>query len=141
MPIEISAPPVAESSASMQKLRLPAPIVRAGICLCLAAIAILVHGYHPFAVDGSIYVPAIKKQLNPGLYPKDAEFFLFPAQLSIFATMVAKSVRVTRLPLEYLLLLWHMLTISLFFAACWRLCRLCFARSWEAFHGILLMGA
>jgi len=38
--------------------------------------ALLVHGYHPGAEDAEIYLPGIKKNLNPALYPFGAEFFL-----------------------------------------------------------------
>jgi len=143
MPIEIAAPPVTDECTPKRASSLPLPplVSRGLFCLLLAVVAILIHGYHPFAVDGSIYVPAIKKQLNPDLYPRDAEFFLFPARLSIFARLIADSVRITHLPLEYMLLLWHTVTIAAFFAACWRLCHLCFATSWRALHGTLLMGA
>lgn len=141
MPIEIADSPVAEDTALQLPSTLSVPVKRALICLALAIAAVLIHGYHPFAVDGSIYVPAIKKQLNPELYPQNAEFFLFPARLSVFAAVVAGSVRATHIPLEYMLLLWHLATIAVFLAACWRLCRMFFSRDWEALQGTLLMAA
>jgi hypothetical protein len=33
----------------------------------LTAAAVMVHGYHPFVEDAEIYVPGIKKALNPAL--------------------------------------------------------------------------
>lgn len=53
--------------------------------VCLAAIAVLIHGYHPFSEDAAIYVPAIKKQLDPTLYPRRDEFFLSHARFSLFS--------------------------------------------------------
>jgi hypothetical protein len=35
---------------------------------------VLVHGYIPMAVDAEIYVPAIKRLLNPALYPMTRYF-------------------------------------------------------------------
>ena len=141
MPIEIADPPTIDERVPKQRITVRPSLIRALFCLVLAMIAVTIHGYHPFAVDGSIYVPAIKKLLNPALYPHDAEFFLFPSHLSIFAALIAASVRATSLPLEYLLLVWHVATIAVFLAACWRLCRLCFPRQWTALHGALLMAA
>jgi len=46
--------------------------------------ALFVHGYHPGVEDAEIYIPAIKKILNPALYPFGAEFFLNHARLTLF---------------------------------------------------------
>src|ERR1700758_5078823 len=35
------------------------------VLFLLSAAAIAIHGYHPFVEDAEIYVPAIKKLLNP----------------------------------------------------------------------------
>ena len=48
----------------------------AGGILFLTAAAVLIHGYHLGVEDQTIYLPAIKKILDPSLYPRDAEFFL-----------------------------------------------------------------
>jgi glyoxalase/bleomycin resistance protein/dioxygenase superfamily protein len=41
--------------------------------LALTFAALLVHGYHPGVEDGEIYLPGIKKILNPALYPFGSE--------------------------------------------------------------------
>jgi len=46
-----------------------------GGLLFLTAAAVLIHGYHLGVEDQTIYLPAIKKILDPSLYPRDAEFF------------------------------------------------------------------
>ena len=43
--------------------------------LLLTAIALLIHGYHPYAEDSEIYLPGVLKILNPSLFPANAEFF------------------------------------------------------------------
>jgi len=93
--------------------------------LLLSAGAILVHGYHPFIEDAEIYVPGIKKLLNPELYPVNDSFFASHARLTLFPDLIAWSVRITHLPLEWVLLGWHCACIFTFLVACWKLGRLC----------------
>jgi hypothetical protein len=95
------------------------------ICLALTLGALLVHGYHPYAEDAGIYVPAIKKLIDPSLYPYGAEFFMEPARWSVFPHAIAAAVRVTHIPVPYFLL--GMYTLCLFFtlAACWRIAEIC----------------
>jgi hypothetical protein len=90
-------------------------------CVVLSFAALLIHGYHPYAEDAGIYIPAVKKQLDPSLYPGRSEFFSLPAQWSVFTKSIAESARVSHLPLTYVLLLWY--TACLFFTlvACWRI--------------------
>jgi len=40
----------------------------------LTIAAVLVHGHHAGAEDAAIYLPGVLKHLNPGLFPKNAEF-------------------------------------------------------------------
>jgi len=96
----------------------------AGIFL-LTTGAILIHGYHPFVEDAEIYVPGIKKLLNPALYPSNDGFFASHAKLTLFPNLIAWSVRITHLPLEWVLLGWHFTCISLLLLACWKLGQIC----------------
>jgi hypothetical protein len=91
------------------------------ICLGLTALAFVVHGYHPFAEDAGIYIPAIKQHLDPSLYPYGQQFVSLPANLSVFTRAVALSVRVLHLPLTYTLLLWYLSCLFLTTLACWRI--------------------
>jgi hypothetical protein len=103
--------------------------------------AILIHGYHPYSEDAGIYVPAIKKALDPKLYPHSAQFFLAPAHLSIFSNLLAAFVRLTHLPLAGTLLLWHAGTLALLLAACWRISDLSFRTMSAPQYGSLLVAA
>ena len=38
----------------------------------LTALALLIHGYHPYAEDAEIYLPGVLKILNPSLFPANA---------------------------------------------------------------------
>lgn len=109
---------------------LQSPSVEAGpqslaILALLTAAAILVHGYHPFVEDAEIYVPGIKKLLNPALYPYNDGFFASHAKMTLFPNLIAWSVRITHLPLEWVLLAWHFACVFVLLLACWKLGRLC----------------
>ncbi|MFZ3265143.1 MAG: hypothetical protein WA172_14160, partial [Terriglobales bacterium] len=39
------------------------------------SLALLVMGYHPGLEDDAFYLAAIKRDLNPALFPHDADFF------------------------------------------------------------------
>ena len=65
----------------------------------LTPAVLLVHGYHPLADDGAVYVTGIKKLVDPSLYQTDAVFALSPTHLSIFAHVLAALVRWGLVPL------------------------------------------
>jgi hypothetical protein len=67
------------------------------ITAALALLAILIHGYHPYAEDGGIYLPGILKLLHPELYPTWTGFVTAQTRFSFFAPAVAQVVRFTGL--------------------------------------------
>src|ERR1700691_5018064 len=87
----------------------------------LTPAVLLVHGYHPLADDGAVYVTGIKKLADPGLYQTDAVFALSPTHLSIFAHVLAALLRWGHLPLPALLLICHGASIFLFLLGSWKL--------------------
>ncbi len=89
--------------------------------LVLTAVALLIHGYHPYAEDAEIYLPGVLKILNPSLFPANAEFFGEHARHTLYPNLIALSVRVTHLPLPWAAFLWHLISIFLLLAASWRL--------------------
>jgi hypothetical protein len=89
--------------------------------------AVLVAGYHPFAEDAEIYLPGVEKILHPKLYPTGQEYFLSHARLTLFPNVVAFSIRVTHLPMEVGLFLWHLASIFFLLLACWELSGLLFS--------------
>jgi hypothetical protein len=111
------------------------------ILFLLTAAAVLVHGYHPFVEDAEIYVPGIKKVLNPALYPFNDGFFASHAKLTLFPSLIAWSVRVTHLPLEWMLLAWHFTCIFLLLVGCWKLARTCFGSSQAAWGSAVLIAS
>jgi hypothetical protein len=89
--------------------------------LLLSAVALLIHGYHPYAEDSEIYLPGVLKILNPSLFPANAEFFGEHAGHTLYPNLIAFSVRATHLPLPWIAFLWHLISIFLLLAASWRL--------------------
>src|SRR5215475_10470721 len=82
--------------------------------LLLTFAALLVHGYHPFVEDAEIYLPGIEKILNPNLFPTQQVFFASHAGLTFFPNLVAFSLRITHLPFEFGIFLWHVASVFLF---------------------------
>jgi hypothetical protein len=89
--------------------------------LALTAVALFIHGYHPYAEDSEIYLPGVLKLLNPSLFPVNAEFFGEHAGHSLYPNLIAASVRVTDLPLPWVMFVWHLVSIFLMLAGTWRL--------------------
>ena len=111
------------------------------ILLLLTTAALVVHGYHPYAEDAEIYLPGVEKILHPGLFPVGQEFFASHASLTIFPNLVASSLRVTRLPMETGIFLWHVASIFLLLLACWQLSGLCFSSTRARWGGVCLVAA
>ncbi len=139
----------AESPAAPGSLLHPPEVISAGrvrakdwaALTLLTAAAIFVHGYHPFVEDAEIYIPGVKKLLNPALFPFNDVFFASHAKLTLFPNLIAWSVRLAHLPLEWLLLIWHFTCIFLLLLASWKLARLCFGTARSAWGGAALMAA
>jgi len=94
--------------------------------LLVTALALAVHGFHYGIEDEAIYLPAIKKRLNPALYPFNSFFFQSQTKLTIFPWLIASLVRITSIPLAVVVFAAHLLSIFLLLAACRRLSRQCF---------------
>ncbi|MFZ0687967.1 MAG: DUF6798 domain-containing protein [Terriglobales bacterium] len=85
--------------------------------------AFLVQGYHPGVEDDGVYLAAIKRDLNPSLYPHDADFFRVQLQATIFDKLIAGSIRLTHLPTAWIVLLWQLMSIALILWGCLRIAR------------------
>jgi hypothetical protein len=103
--------------------------------------ALLVHGYHSAAEDGEIYVPGIKKLLNPSLYPFGAEFFLNHAHASLYSWLIATSVRISHLSFDTTLFAWYIASTFLTFLACWEWAAECFEETEARLGAVALLAA
>ena len=111
------------------------------LLLLVTFLAIAIHGYHPGVEDAEIYLPGIKKALNPQLYPQNAQFFASHAHLTLFPNLIAASVRLTHLPLEWAVLLWHVFSIFLLLLGAWHVGRLTFRGLIPRWGGIALLAS
>jgi hypothetical protein len=107
----------------------------------LTVLALLIQGYHPYAEDAEIYLPGVEKILHRELFPVGREFFLSHASLTLFPNLIAFSVRVTRLPMEFGLLVWQVGSIFLLLSACWELAALFFPSSRARWGAVCLIAA
>ncbi len=112
-----------------------------GALLLLSAGALMVHGYHPCAEDAEIYLPGVEKILHPELFPAWREFFSSHASLTFFPNLIAFSLRVTHLPMEMGLFLWHVASVFLLLLACWELSGLFFSTTRARWGGVCLVAA
>jgi hypothetical protein len=104
----------------------------------LTLLAVLVNGYHPYAEDGGVYLPEIKRLLDPGLYPRGAEFVVGHLRYSLFAPAMAGLVRASHLSVEMVMLLVHVATFWTTLFAAWLLAARCY-RSREARGGAVAL--
>jgi hypothetical protein len=109
--------------------------------LLLTAGALLIHGYHPYAEDSAYYLPAVKKLLNPALYPRGAEWFESHQRFTLFPALVAWVARASHLPLDIELFAGHLLTLFLFLVGCWKVSCLCFESSEARWCSVALAAA
>ena len=97
------------------------------LLLLATTLALLVMGYHPGLEDDAFYLAAIKRDLNPALFPHDADFFRLQFQATIFDKAVAASARLTHLPLTVVVFIWQFVTILLILWGCLAIARRCFS--------------
>jgi hypothetical protein len=112
--------------------------------LLLAALTfavLLVHGYHPLAEDGGLYVAGILWKLDPALFPHDNAFVTEHLHFSVFAPFVAGLVRYMHLSLPWTLLLLDILSIALTLVAARQLLRRLIVSEPAQLAGIALLAA
>jgi hypothetical protein len=109
--------------------------------LSITALAVCIQGYHLGADDAAIYVPGIKKVADPDLYPFGAEFFQSHAHLTFFPNLIGESARLTRLPVDAVIFVWHVFGVFLLMLASWQLLCACFHNRSARWSGIALLAA
>ena len=111
------------------------------ILLLLTFTALLIHGYHPGVEDSEIYLAGVEKTLDPSLFPIGNQYFESHAHLSFFAPLIADSIRLTHLPFDWAIFLWHVLSIFLLLLACRRLSALTFSDPRAQWAGVALVAS
>jgi hypothetical protein len=105
----------------------------------LTALTLLVHGYHPLAEDGGLYVAGVEHILNPALFPHDTAFVTALTRFSLFAPLLAGIVRLTHLPLRWVLFLADLAGIGFTLFAARHLLRRLFAGRAAQLGGVALL--
>jgi hypothetical protein len=91
----------------------------------LTILAFLIHGYHPYAEDGGIYLPGILKLVHPDLYPTWTGFVTAQTRFSFFAPTIAGVVRFTGISLMVCVLCVYVLSIWGTLYAAWLIVSRC----------------
>jgi hypothetical protein len=91
----------------------------------LALLAVLIHGYHPYAEDGGIYLPGILKLLHPELYPTWTGFVTAQTRFSLFAPAIVQLVRLTGMDVMVCMLGVYILSIWATLYATWLIASRC----------------
>jgi hypothetical protein len=107
----------------------------------LAGCTLLIHGYHPLAEDGGLYVAGVEYTLQPTLFPRYTAFVTEHLGYSIFAPLLAGAVRCSHLPLSVVLLLACVASLLLSFYSAHQLLRRCVASQWSQLGGLALLAA
>ncbi len=111
------------------------------LILGFTALSFAVMGYHPGIEDDGVYLSAVKADLNPALYPHDAEFFRLQLQATVFDSWVAEFIRLSHIPIAAAELLLQLATIMLTLYAAWRIARSLFPEARAHWAGVALVGA
>lgn len=102
-------------------------------------LAVLVAGYHPGLEDDAFYLAAIKKNLNPSLFPYDPDFFRLEFQTTIFDKLIAYSISLTHLPLGWGILLWQFVAIFLVLWGCYEIARRFFSQGHARWAAVIMV--
>jgi hypothetical protein len=109
--------------------------------LSLTALAVLIHGYHPYAEDAEIYFPGVLKTLDPSLFPANTEFFGQHAGHTLYPNLIAALVRLSHLPLAWVAFLAQIASLFLLLAGALHLAAALFEDERARWAAVALMGA
>ena len=107
-------------------LSLRGPLADAVPLCFLTAATLLIHGYHPWAEDGGLYVAGIQFLLQPRLYPKYTAFVTQHPHFSLFAPAIGSLVRVSHFSLGSVLFCLYVFSIVVTLLAALLVVRCCF---------------
>jgi hypothetical protein len=85
----------------------------AAVLAALSAAVLAIHGYHPLAEDGGLYVAGVKWLLRPALFPHDTAFVREHLRFSVFGPTIASLVRSTGRSVLWVLFVCYLGTAAL----------------------------
>jgi hypothetical protein len=107
--------------------------------LALTAFTVAVHGYHPLAEDGGLYVAGVEYTLDPTLFPHYTAFVTEHLRFSLFAPTLAALAQITHMPLLWILLLVDLFSIALTLYAGLAILRRCICSETAQLTGLALL--
>ena len=116
-------------------------IPRAVLLAAFTLATFIVQGYHPLAEDGGLYIAGVAFTLNPHLFPHYAQFVSEHLRFSLFAPLLAALIRVTHLPMRFVILLIDLASIAFTLAAARSLLRRILADERAQLAGVAMLGA
>jgi hypothetical protein len=111
------------------------------ILLALTACTLLIHGFHPMAEDGGVYVAGLEYILDPTLFPHYTDFVREHLRFSVFSPLLAAFIHITHLSARTTLLLADLLTIWGTLAASREILRRCVQSDAAQLAGVSLLAA
>ncbi|HVN94596.1 MAG TPA: hypothetical protein VMT38_12925 [Terracidiphilus sp.] len=109
--------------------------------LIFAALGFLVMGYHPGLEDDGIYLTAVKADLNPALFPFNANFFRLQLQASAFDPFMAGFIRCTRIPVAWAEFIWQCAALVLILWAAKKIANRLFDLEHARWAGVAMLAA
>jgi hypothetical protein len=109
--------------------------------LLFTALGFLVMGYHPGLEDDGIYLTAVKANLNPALFPYNADFFRIQLQATAFDKWMACFIRWTRMPVAWAELFWQLISLFLILWAVKKIADRLFTEASAQWAGVALVAA
>ena len=120
--------PVLEAVGESRLRRTRSSLELPGVLL-FTVLGFLAMGYHPGLEDDGIYLSAVKADLNPALFPHNADFFRLQMQATAFDGLMAHFVRWTHMPLAWAELVWQLVALFLILWAVKKIANLLFRDS------------
>jgi len=102
--------------------------------LLFTILGFLVMGYHPGLEDDGVYLTATKANLNPALFPHNADFFRLQMQATVF-------VQWTGIPLAWAELFWQFASLFVILWATARIAGMLFAESRAKWAAVAMVAA
>jgi len=109
--------------------------------LGLTALALLIHGYHPYAEDAEIYLPGVLKMLDARLFQANTEFFGQHAGHTLYPNLIAALVRLSHLSVACIAFLAQIASLFLLLAGAWRLAGALFREERARWAAVVLTAA
>ena len=109
--------------------------------LLFTALGFLVMGYHPGLEDDGVYLAGVKADLNPALYPHNADFFRLQLQATVFVGGMAHFARWTRMPVAWAELAWQLVALFLILWAAKRIAEQLFAEKRSQWAAVAMVAA